>query len=227
MMRALISHLPDFSTAAARTPTWPVLGPAEAGHALLASAPPGAATTAVAKVAPPVPATPAPDVKAMLLEAEEAGRLAGEAAARARFDQQRAEDAALAQERLAQARADWAEAEGEPLARAVAEGFERLGEDLSTRLGRVIGPFLSAALRERVLADMASAITRALADGTKPLLRVTGPADLVEGLQARIDPRAPVCFEAGAGSEIVVTAGTTTFETQLRAWAERLDLARE
>jgi hypothetical protein len=226
MMRALISHLPDFSTAAARTPTWPVLGPAEAGHALLASSPPGAATTAVATVAPPVPAA-APDVKAMLLEAEEAGRLAGEAAARARFDQQRAEDASLAQERLAQARADWAEAEGEPLARAVAEGFERLGEDLSTRLGRVIGPFLSNALRERVLADMASAITRALADGTTPLLRVTGPADLVEGLQARIDPRAPVCFEAGAGSEIVVTAGTTTFETQLRAWAERLDLARE
>ncbi|RTM00713.1 hypothetical protein EJV44_02720 [Ancylobacter aquaticus] len=225
-MRALISHLPDFSTAAARTPTWPVLGPAEAGHALLASSPPGAATTVVATVAPPVPAA-APDVKAMLLEAEEAGRLAGEAAARARFDQQRAEDAALAQERLAQARADWAKAEGEPLARAVAEGFERLGEDLSTRLGRVIGPFLANALRERVLADMASAITRALADGTTPLLRVTGPADLVEGLQARIDPRAPVCFEAGAGSEIVVTAGTTTFETQLRAWAERLDLARE
>lgn len=226
MMRALISHLPDFSTAAARTPTWPVLGPAEAGHALLASSPPGAATTVVATAAPPVSAA-APDVKAMLLEAEEAGRLAGEAAAQARFDQQRAEDAALAQERLAQARADWAEAEGEPLARAVAEGFERLGEDLSTRLGRVIGPFLSNALRERVLADMASAITRALADGTTPLLRVTGPADLVEGLQARIDPRAPVCFEAGAGSEIVVTAGTTTFETQLRAWAERLDLARE
>ncbi|WP_018387902.1 hypothetical protein [Ancylobacter sp. FA202] len=224
-MRALISHLPDFSSAAvARTPAWPVLRPGEAGHALLASPPPEAAAKPGASAAP---AAPAPDLKAMLLEAEEAGRQAGEAAARARFDQQRAEDAALAQEQLAQARQNWAEAEGEPLARAVTEGFEQLGEELSSRLGRVIGPFLSAALRERVLADMAAAITRALADSTAPLLRVTGPADLIESLQARLDPRAPLCFEADAGAEIVVTAGATTFETQLRAWAERLDLARE
>lgn len=226
-MRALISHLPDFSSAAAnRTPSWPVLRPGEAGHAVLASATHEPATKAGASVAVPAP-TPAPDLKALLLEAEEAGRLAGEAAARARFDQQRTEDAALAQEQLAQARQSWVEAEGEPLARTVAEGFEQLGEELSSRLGRVIGPFLSAALRERVLADMAAAITRALADGTAPLLRVTGPADLIESLQARLDPRAPLCFEAGEGAEIVVTAGATTFETQLRAWAGRLDLARE
>lgn len=220
-MRALIDHLPDYSGLAPRAaePAAPRTGEAPARPAAPHPASP---------VAAPIPAAPpAPDLALLVQEAEAAGRAAGEAAARARFDRQRTEDAARAEERLAEMRHAWAQAESEPLAQALAEGLEQLGEDLATRLGRVIAPFLAGALRERVLADMAHAITRALADGTTPLLHVRGPADLLEGLQARLDPRAPVCFEAGAGGEIVAVAGATTFETQMQAWAARLALVQE
>ncbi|WP_371347761.1 hypothetical protein [Ancylobacter sp. IITR112] len=223
-MRALIDHLPDYSSLAPRPAASPAARPNEPAPAL---APPATAAPAAprAPIAPAAP--PAPDLSALLQEAEAAGRAAGEAAARERYELQRAEDAARAQEQLTQARRAWTDAESATLAQALAEGFERLGEDLATRLGRVIAPFLAAALRERVLADMASAITRALADGTTPLLRVSGPADLLESLQARLDPRVPVCFEAGAGGELVAVAGATTFETQMQAWAARLALAQE
>ncbi|MBS9479325.1 hypothetical protein [Ancylobacter radicis] len=219
-MHMLIGHLHDFTHRLPRRPGGEASNPA---LALMAPAAPVAPSAAAARPA----ANPGPDLTAIAAQATAEGRLAGEAEARIAYERQRSEDMARTEERIAQERLGWVEQESERLAAAIDSGLVSLREELADSLARVIGPFLLGAVREQALAEMATLINDTLSGGDAPVMRVTGAPDLIEQLRGRIDPRAPVTFEPGPESEVVVVAGATTLETQIQAWAARLGAVGE
>lgn len=224
-MRAFIDHLPDFSRALPPPPDVPE------AQAQLTREPKPARGTAPAPVVPALSA-PAPDpaapIAAAAAQAREQGRAEGEAAARAEAEHQRAIDGEEADRRLADARRDWAAQEGDRLASAIGKGLGQIEDELAARLARAVTPLLAAAVRERALAEMAAAITRAMAGGEAPLMRVCGPPDLIEALRERIEPCSAIAFEASSEAEVtLISASATTFQTQIRSWIERLNAAME
>lgn len=217
-MHMLIGHLPDFSHSLPRRPGAEALKPAlPAPAATVAPAP------AIAPPKPPV--SSGPDLAAIAAEAAAEGRRAGAADARVEFERLRSEDIARAEQRVAEERRSWVDAESERLAGAIDSGLAALREELAASLARVIGPFLETAVRERAMVEMAALINDTLTGGDNPVMRVTGAPDLIDELRARIDPRAPVSFEPGTQSEVIVIAGATTLETQMQAWTARLGAA--
>jgi len=235
-MQTLLSRLPDYSSPPARQPQGGLhagflagllggLQPAKAGPASAPSKTP-LVSPLVSPLVPP-PAAQVPNLQALILEAETAARMAGKAEAQAQFEQQRVKDNLLFEQRLGEARQEWAAQEGAHLSTALSDGFKQLQDDLAGSLGRVIGPFLANAVRERALTGMTEAISRAVLDPETPLLRVVGAADLIAELQQRVAADAAVSFEAAEMNEVVLVAGATTFETQMRAWTERLGAAQD
>ncbi|MCK0207898.1 hypothetical protein MWN33_07610 [Starkeya koreensis] len=221
-MHAMLRHLPDFSQSMPGKPGVP--RPAAGTRDSAARREP-ASQPAPAPAARPE----APDPATIAAAAAETARAEAQAAAREAFERQRAQDReeqrAQAERDLAEARRLWAVQEGDVLAAAMADGLRRLEDDLSARLARILSPLLAVAVRERALSDMTTTIRDLLAAGDAPLLRVTGAPDLVEALRARIDPQAPVAFESASGADVALVAASTTVETRIGAWAERLGAA--
>lgn len=205
-MNAIVRHLPDFSPKKPKKVTDTFFR----------------AVTPEGEAAPPKPAEPELDIAEITRAAEARGRAAGEAAARA-VAQQEAEAAEQRYaERLAAARAEWSEAEAERLAIALAEGLAQMETRLAGAIAPILLPFLRVEIARQALDDLAALMGPMLAREDRPVLKIAGPADLLERLKARLgDP--PACvFEAGPGVDVCVVAGETVLETQIKAWAERL-----
>lgn len=217
-MHMLIGHLHDFSHSMPRR--------AGAEAAKEASPTPLIKPAASPAIAPPKPAVSSgPDLAAIAAQAAAEGRRAGAADARVEFERLRTEDMARAEQRVAEERRNWIDAESDRLAGAIDSGLEALRQELAQSLARLIGPFLQTAVRERALVEMAAVINDTLTGSDNPVMRVTGSPDLIDELRTRIDPRAPVSFEPGSQSEVIVTVGATTLETQMQAWTARLGAA--
>lgn len=205
-MHAVVRHLPDFSPKKPKKVTDTFFR----------------AVTPEGEALPPKPPEPAIDIAEITREAEARGRAAGEAAARAVAAQEAQAAEAQFAERLAAARAEWTETEGARLAQALTEGIAQMESRLSAAIAPILLPFLRVEIARQALDDLAALMGPMLAREDRPVLKISGPADLLERLKARLgDP--PACvFEAGAGVDVCVVAGETVLETQISAWAERL-----
>lgn len=181
------------------------------------------------------PAAPEPvetpeERAARLEEAEARGREAGRAQGLA---EARAEaEAAMAAEReafaaeLAAERARWSESEAERLAAGFAAALRALDADLTRRIGRLLVPVLTDALRRRAVDDLAQALGRLTADPNHAAIRVSGPEDLLAALRCRLGDQADgIAFAPGAAPEVSVVADQTVIETQLAAWTRLLAAA--
>lgn len=158
-----------------------------------------------------------------LAEAEAQGRRLGRAEAEQAFDEQlEAERQAFARQ-LAGERARWAAEEADRLSADFAGAGTALTETLSDAVSRILVPFLSARARERAIADLTGTLKRLLTDGKHPVVKVSGPEDLVAALADRLGHWSQsVAFEIGAGPDVRVVADATIIETQLGTWLGRL-----
>lgn len=183
-----------------------------------------------APAASPEPVETPEERAARLEEAEARGREAGRAQGLA---EARAEaEAAMAAEReafaaeLAAERARWSESEAERLAAGFAAALRALDADLTQRIGRLLVPVLSDALRRRAVDDLAQALGRLTADPNHAAIRVSGPEDLLAALRRRLGDQADgIAFAPGAAPEVSVVADQTVIETQLAAWTRLLAAA--
>lgn len=206
-MHAVVHHLPDFSSKAKKvTDTMFRAVPA-------APAPIGA---------PVAPEAPKIDLEALTREAEARGREAGHAAAREAAAREMADAERRFEERLAATRAEWAEHEAARLSDALTHAMTELEGRLSAALVPILLPFLRGAVERQALDELEGLMGPILAREDRPVLKISGPADLLERLKARLgDP--PACvFEAAEVADLRVVAGETVLETQIRAWAARL-----
>lgn len=197
-MNALARLIPDFDA--------PVGFPPAANAELVSFEIPGPADTG-----------PAPE------EIEARAREEARAEAEAEFERLRAEDRARFEAELAETRQGWVAGEGDRLAARIAESIADLEERISDTAARAIGPFLVEPVRKRALDELGGTIAGLLADARHPHLAVTGPADLLDEIAARLGERAAaVTFSPADTSDVRVTADTTVIETQLAAWLSRL-----
>lgn len=230
-MQGLARHLPDFSSPAALVETAAVKPAA------------GADFTPLLKPAPPAPvagkAVPSPGVEALLAkpaepkakpvdiaqitrEAEERGRAAGEAAALEMFEAKFQEFQQQTAARMQEEREAWTLEQADRLMAALQEASVDLEERLSAAIAPILVPLLEASVAQRALEDLRALMVPLLEREDRPVLKISGPADLVEALRQKLgDP--PACvFEPSDQPDVRVVAGETVLETQIRDWVGRL-----
>jgi hypothetical protein len=159
------------------------------------------------------------DTESRIEAARAEGRLAGEAAARARYEVEAERARAKFEAELAEARSQWAATEGARLA----DELRRLEARLGAGIVDVLTPLLPELARAKVLDDLVAAVSTLLTPGAHPLLQVTGPVDLLDALRDKLgEMAAAVEYWPAAGPEIRIIADHTTIETALGVWLERL-----
>ena len=161
-------------------------------------------------------------------EAEAEGRRWGRAEAERAFEVRLAAEREGFALRLAEERARWSAEEGERIAEAFTVASRELEAKLAAATARALVPFISATVRERAIADLCSTLETLLADGQHPVVRISGPQDLINELSTRLGPRADgLTFEAGTKPDVRVVADSTIIESQLGAWLNRLSGIQE
>jgi hypothetical protein len=162
---------------------------------------------------------PAPDPDAIF----ERGRQAGLAEARAEAEAGLAGQRHEAAEALEQARAAWAEEVAARLATQIPQAFEALIDSISDPVGRLLRPFLESELHDAACRALIDQIRPLLAGEDGALIRVSGPARLLDTLRHVFPAGCAVEFTERDVADVTVVAGETTIETRIAAWVGRLE----
>lgn len=235
-MHGVARHLPDFSSPIKVAQAPSVKTPADAVFAPLVQPPaPAKPVNGKAVPSPAVEAllgkTPEPkakpvDIEQITREAEERGRAAGEAAALQMFEAKFQEFQQEMAERRKAEREAWTRDEADRLASVLMEAAIELESRLSAAIAPVLLPLLEASVAQRALDDLQALMVPLLEREDRPVLKISGPEDLVEALRQRLgDP--PACvFEPSDLPDVRVVAGETVLETQIKEWVQRLKQLR-
>jgi len=176
--------------------------------------------------AEPAPASvPSPaDRQAELIQAvEDRVRAEERDAARERLERAVKAELDRHREELAAQRATWVEEEALRLSSQIGSAIENLESLLSEKAARILASVIPEALRRNAITEFIEALETILSGEGSPLLRVTGPEDLLKAMKAHIAPHdGAVEFVPSDTPEVTLVAGDTTIQTQLGAWSERL-----
>ncbi len=167
---------------------------------------------------PKTPREPPPDLDAIF----ERGRQAGLAEARADSQAQAAllqQEAATA---LEQARQAWADEVASQLATGIPDALAALGESLAETTGRLLRPFLESELTDAASRALIDQIRPLLAGEDGALIRISGPAVLLETLRRVFPADGAVEFTETDATDVRIVAGETAIETRIEAWIARL-----
>lgn len=169
-------------------------------------------------------APPPVDAAALVAEAEARGYQAGLAAAAVRQEAERTEERARQAAAAAEARARWTAEEADRLAGLVTAALDAVHERLSGDLAVALAPVLMEAVRRRAVDELAATVRSLFEDQGGCLFTIAGPADLLEALKSRLDGQATsIEYRIAATPDITVKMNETVIETQIGAWAARLD----
>jgi hypothetical protein len=168
---------------------------------------------------PRTPREPAPDLNAIF----ESGRQAGLAEAREQAQRELESERETASHALDQARQLWAGEVAGPLATQIPEALNALGESLADRVGRLLQPFLETELRDAASRALIAQIGPLLAGNDGSLIRVRGPALLVETLRGVFPADRAVEFVENDATEVTIVTADTIIETRIGAWVARLE----
>lgn len=165
----------------------------------------------------------AQEAAARLEEAYARGLEAGSAEARAEFAMELATQRDLFDRQLASDRQSWATDEGERIAQSLASGLRELEARIAETTARILKPFLAAELQQRAIAELAANLETLTAKDSGVSVHVSGPADLLEALRARLaDKIIAVAYAPGGDCDLRVRVGETILETRLGDWMARL-----
>jgi hypothetical protein len=186
------------------------------GHGKRGKAPAGAANGA---------GEAASDSAALLEAAFARGAAAGRAEAKGEFDAKLAHELArLAAEHAAE-RVRWVRAEAQRMSDAWRSTLDELAKAIADSAGRVLKPFLAAALRRKATQELAATLDELLAKEGGLRIHLSGPEDLLETIAAGLEARASVTREASASCDVRVEVGQTVLVAHLGAWLATLDEA--
>jgi hypothetical protein len=163
---------------------------------------------------------------AMIEEAHAAGFESGKAAAEAQMAGKLEEWEALHRKELASAREAWTHQEGGRLAEQLVKGLEELEARLADTTARILKPFLAEELQRRAIADLVESLTVLRTQDKAAVISVSGAADLLEALRARLDGKFDnVAYHPSQTCDIRVTVGQTVLESRVGAWMARIEEA--
>jgi hypothetical protein len=175
----------------------------------------------------PVSIVPPVDRQAELIKAVEARvRSEEREAARRQLEEMVAAERVRFDDELAAQRVIWVEQQAGQLSTLIVDGIGRIEATLAERVANILKPFVSEAFRQQSIAEFQQALATLLIGDEAGSMRITGPEDLVQILKSNLGSRGgAIEFLSGDHVEVSVTARDTTVQTQLRAWADRLEQA--
>ncbi|HEY5795813.1 MAG TPA: hypothetical protein VIU82_12425 [Bosea sp. (in: a-proteobacteria)] len=168
---------------------------------------------------PKTPREAPPDLDAIF----ERGRLAGLAEARVEAEAQLARQQQEAADALEQAHQTWADEVAARLSAQIPDAFQALGESLADATGRLLRPFLDGELYDAASRALIDQIRPLLAGEDGVLIRVRGPARLLDTLRHVFPAGCAVEFSENDATDVSIAAGETTIETRIEAWVARLE----
>jgi hypothetical protein len=163
-----------------------------------------------------------------LEDAQAQGREEGRAAAAAEFEVELTKERGQIDERIAAERAAWLAEEGRRMAETIEAALAELETKIADSVARILEPFLEAALRENMLAELSQTLAALLGDEHSPLLKISGPESFLAALKEQLgEHRGSVEYLPGEGADIGVIADHLVIETRLQAWVDRFRQAIE
>jgi hypothetical protein len=173
------------------------------------------------KAQPPKPVAPPPED-----DAYQRGLSAGYATARTEYERKLNDEREKFETRLGEERSDLL---NETAAR-IADNIEDVGKQLEARIAgvtaRILEPLISSAVQRQAAASFVEKLSSITGDSRRPLLRITGPSELIELVRSKLGARLiAVELRAEPVAEVSVVVDQTVLETQVKIWAERLKFA--
>jgi len=164
------------------------------------------------------------DRQAELIQAVEARVRAEEReAARERLEQALKGEQDRYREELAVQREIWVEQEAQQLSMQIATAIGNLEAVLSERIARILASVIPEALRQSAITEFTEILGVMLSGEAGALLKVSGPSDVLAAIKAGLGAHdGAVEFSPSDAVEVTLIAGDTIVQTQVGAWAERL-----
>jgi len=144
-------------------------------------------------------------------------------AARLRLEQALEEERERHREELAAEREIWIQQEALQLSSQIIRAVGNLEAALSEKVARILASVIPDALKQNAIAEFTEILGTILSGENGSLLRVTGPEDILSAIKAGMALREGLVeFVPTDEVEVTLVAGDTMVQTQLGAWAERL-----
>lgn len=169
--------------------------------------------------APPPESLDAPDPAQQLAADFERLRAELEAACAQTLQQERETHAAA----LRAAREAWVREEGSALAATFVAGLQDGFDTLRSDVARILAPFVSSRIAARALNDLVDSLHTATRNVDAPVIRMTGPRDLIERLRLTLaQDDLVIAAEEREGVDMRIEIGPTLIETRLEDWMRSL-----
>jgi len=150
----------------------------------------------------------------------------GKAAAKAEFEAKLKEQQDKYEQQLALERLTWATREADRMAEQIAAGLQELENRVADQTAELLKPFLASAVHSRAIAELRKALDVIVSKDDGVTLEIYGPDDLLQLLREKFSGKnMTLLFHPGDGPEVRIVAGQTVLETQLGAWAAKVEEA--
>lgn len=165
----------------------------------------------------------ASELEHQIAEAHARGVAEGRAAAQAEHEAAAAAQTLACEQRLASERAQWAAEQGANLGGLIAAAFEDLERRIGDLVSETLKPVLEERIRMRAIEELARVLNGMLSKGGYARVTVSGPADLLAAMEARLaGGHSGVSFVATGAVDVTVNADETVLATQIGAWASAI-----
>ena len=159
-------------------------------------------------------------------DAYERGRSEGYAAALAEFEQKLNDEKHRWGIQLGEDRRNLLNETAAKIARDIDEVGKQLETKIAGVTARVLEPFISTAVQKQAVATFVEQLSSVLSDGRRPILKISGPAELLELVRSKLAVRLiAVDLRAAPATEVSVNVDQVFLETQVKIWVERLKMA--
>ncbi|MGM4921150.1 hypothetical protein [Tardiphaga sp. 813_E8_N1_3] len=156
----------------------------------------------------------------------ERGRAEGYASALAEFERRMEQEKQALATQAAEERQQLLNETAAKLAGDIAEMGDQLQGRIAGVAARLLEPLISNAVQKQAVTSFIEHLSSITTDSRRPVLRITGPSELLELIRSKLGVRAIASeLRAGPEAEASIVVDQIVLETQLKVWTERLKMA--
>ncbi len=156
----------------------------------------------------------------------ERGLAEGYAVAKAEFDKKLEQEQQAFADKMAEERQKLLNETAAKLAADVTEAGNELQGKIAGVAARILEPMILNIAQRQAVNNFIDHLSSIATDVRRPVLRLTGPAELLELIRTKLGVRA-IAIELRPGPEVEasITIDQVVLETQLQTWTDRLKMA--
>lgn len=150
----------------------------------------------------------------------------GRAAVHAEYEQKLTEEKSKFSAELNEQRHNLLNEAADKIANDIAELGSQLEGNIAGVTARLLEPLISSVVQKQAVASFVEKLTSLASDSRRPVLRVTGPAELIHLVRSKLSACSiAVELRAEAGVEVSIIVDQVVLETQVKIWVDRLKFA--